>query len=980
LSVDTAPISGLRGTAATPSYEAEQELRLALVLYGGVSLAIYMYGVADEIYRLVRATAPVPTNGMPDEPRALAFPEATGTEAVYRRIGQLLPIPEGDPQPDPPPTDAPVRTRFLVDLIAGTSAGGINGICLAKALANETRLDSLKKLWLEQGDLAKLMNDEQSKPRYKLSTFPYQPPPASLLDGRQMTTLLLTALEEMNSASANPSDTRLVDELDLWVTTTDLEGLDVPITLSRGAASERRYKHRSHFRFARDENLNDFHGADSDFLAYAARCTAAFPSAFEPMQLEMLDRLGVELKDWSRYYSSYPNNSDPLFPKRSFSDGGILDNKPFSYVTEALRRRRATLPVARKLIYVEPDPTSPADVKPPRQHWNVLDTVQAALLGIPRAEGIRDDIQAVLARNRSIARVQELVAAAGTTDPERSLLLELARRERTPSWGDQTLAQTAAAHDWGPAYTTYHRLKARGVVDFLAGLIVGAAGLDPESDDAFAVHYLVRAWRNDPDVAPTGGSNQFLFEYDLPYRIRRLTFVIDKLKAIRRGNLQPLALPLSVLGLEPGEDSAGAPDQLTRLMGDLDNLRSGLADTGRDLIAGGALSAAIGGAGITRAALKTCLDAGGDSGMLEVATGLVAANRGSFADIAGILSGAIAEAAVAATEEFDRLVPPVVWERGVAVVDPVAAALRFYYDTYEAYDAILYPIQFATGLGETNPVEILRISPLDADAPKEIEGSARELYGMRLGHFGAFFDQSWRGHDIVWGRLNGSECLIRGLLPNDHPEVDELVERAHDSIIDDYARELEVPAGQDNRAWFATYRPAMLDRRVTEASIGRIARIIARLGDSLIGQRSSDTPATESSTPQKAWKAATQLLAPDHRRSLGTLGGMLRPFLPLPWLKLTAIVLAPVAAGTLLVVWKDGGWAVLGWTFVGIGVGLAAVAILLLWGAAWAIAKVRGIALGRLTKLLDELDPRPESPGSQPSPGISGTSDADDQD
>ena len=165
------------------------------------------------------------------------------------------------------------------------------------------------------------------------------------------------------------------------MTATDLEGLDVPIQLSRGATSERRYQHRSHFRFARNEGLNDFHGADSDFLAYAARCTAAFPSAFEPMRLEALERFGVELKDWSRYHLAYSNRSKPPFPKRSFSDGGILDNKPFTYVTDGLRRRSATLPVTRKLIYVEPDPASPADAKEPRPHWNVLDTVQAALLG-----------------------------------------------------------------------------------------------------------------------------------------------------------------------------------------------------------------------------------------------------------------------------------------------------------------------------------------------------------------------------------------------------------------------------------------------------------------------------------------------------------------------------------------------------------------------------------------------------------------------
>ena len=60
-------------------------------------------------------------------------------------------------------------------------------------------------------------------------------------------------------------------------------------------------------------------------------------------------------------------------------------------------------------------------------------------------------------------------------------------------------------HNWGPTYATYHRLKVRGVVDYLAGLIVGAAGLDPESDDAFAVHYLVRAWKDGRYVeAPRG--------------------------------------------------------------------------------------------------------------------------------------------------------------------------------------------------------------------------------------------------------------------------------------------------------------------------------------------------------------------------------------------------------------------------------------------------------------------------------------------
>src|SRR5580704_6483429 len=92
----------------------DSEIRFAIVMYGGVSLAVYMNGIAQELLHMVRATAPEgdPLNGQfryrPDE--------LTGTERVYRELGGKL------------------RARFVVDIISGTSAGGINGIFLAKAL------------------------------------------------------------------------------------------------------------------------------------------------------------------------------------------------------------------------------------------------------------------------------------------------------------------------------------------------------------------------------------------------------------------------------------------------------------------------------------------------------------------------------------------------------------------------------------------------------------------------------------------------------------------------------------------------------------------------------------------------------------------------------------------------------------------------------------------------------------------------------
>src|SRR5262249_14262832 len=114
-----------------------QEVRFAVVLYGGVSLAIYINGVVQELLRLVRSTADIePAKGgtaKDDKPKDA---DVKTSEAVYRKLGRLL-------DPAVPPTETtrvtetdPIKTKFKIDIISGTSAGGINGIFLAKALAS----------------------------------------------------------------------------------------------------------------------------------------------------------------------------------------------------------------------------------------------------------------------------------------------------------------------------------------------------------------------------------------------------------------------------------------------------------------------------------------------------------------------------------------------------------------------------------------------------------------------------------------------------------------------------------------------------------------------------------------------------------------------------------------------------------------------------------------------------------------------------
>ena len=44
----------------------EKELRIALVCYGGVSLAVYMHGITKEIWRLAKASQAVHSSDAAD--------------------------------------------------------------------------------------------------------------------------------------------------------------------------------------------------------------------------------------------------------------------------------------------------------------------------------------------------------------------------------------------------------------------------------------------------------------------------------------------------------------------------------------------------------------------------------------------------------------------------------------------------------------------------------------------------------------------------------------------------------------------------------------------------------------------------------------------------------------------------------------------------------------------------------------------------
>jgi hypothetical protein len=87
-----------------------------------------------------------------------------------------------------------------------------------------------------------------------------------------------------DAPSGDRHASRFADEIDLYATTTDIEGVPVPIRLLDNVVYERRFRNVFHFRFIADER-DDFQLDNNPFLAFAARCTSPFPFAFEPISL-----------------------------------------------------------------------------------------------------------------------------------------------------------------------------------------------------------------------------------------------------------------------------------------------------------------------------------------------------------------------------------------------------------------------------------------------------------------------------------------------------------------------------------------------------------------------------------------------------------------------------------------------------------------------------------------------------------------------
>ncbi len=98
---------------------------------------------------------------------------------------------------------------------------------------------------------------------------------------------------------------------------------------------------------------------------------------------------------------------------------------------------------------------------------------------------------------------------------------------------------------------------------------------------------------------------------------------------------------------------------------------------------------------------------------------------------------------------------------------------------------LIFPVYYGTGVEESDEVEIVRISPKDAIGLfNENKRDEKKLAGTALANFGAFFAREWRENDMMWGRLDSAECLVKAV-QREGPERDEIIEELHRAILQD---------------------------------------------------------------------------------------------------------------------------------------------------------------------------------------------------
>jgi len=767
----------------------EKELRIALVCFGGVSLAVYIHGICKEILKLVRASSALHRiTDRSQRAKAAFFDRADAddpeydTEAEYfallRDIGDKLDL------------------RVIVDTLAGASAGGINASMLARALSHDLPTAKLRDLWLDNADVTVLLAPEARagvwskwilKPfiwaaaatgllnavkdrevRRKLSLFVrsrwFKPP----FSGPVMAGLMYdaaTAMGEPRSPTASllPSG----QGLDLFVTVTDYHGYRQLLQIHDPAVIyELEHRHVLHFAYRRSAGgkvESDFDLDNAPGLAFAARATSCFPGAFPPAQIVEMDELVASrgacwprreefiLRNFERHLRA---DIDPA--TASFIDGAVLNNRPFREAMSAIHGRSAYRDVDRRLIFIDAKPAT-VELGNHGEVPNFFATIKGALSDLPSDQPIANELAWVSNLNAQVRGIKSIIEDAR---PQVSELVgdiidkPLDHRFSTEDirgWREQVNARVA--REAGFAHEGYVRLKLASVRGFVARMMMTIGGAAPNSPLARAIEEIINAWAarrgivyrkaetealHPEAVAPTRLPPwiEFFLAFDVDYRRRRLNFLIEGQNRLYR---------LLDDGRFPGLDPV-VVDRLKREF----YLRLDILQQCEDAAFFGPRVHAL-----AEKLFHTPPSAAEAKDLAAYARRFVAGDTVKTIDLLVDSLGKEIDLN-ATTRDVDEL---------LASLDPAEwhpearREVLINYLGFPFWDVLTFPVTTGRGTGELREILVDRISPEEVRTLKGFAG-AKSLKGIDFNNFAGFFSRRYRENDYLLGRLHAVERLI----------------------------------------------------------------------------------------------------------------------------------------------------------------------------------------------------------------------------
>ncbi|MEL7188093.1 MAG: patatin-like protein [Pseudomonadota bacterium] len=716
----------------------QKELRLALVCYGGVSLAVYMHGITKEVWHLARASRAYHEN---------KADSLDGVAKVYRELFDEIEAKHS------------IKLRVLPDILTGASAGGINAVFLAHALHSGVSLEPLTDLWLKNADVSELTDDE-AKPMWRYAKIWAQPiadwflkrpgnvvsetvspetreevrtkvsklvrgrwfsPPFS---GDRFSAMLFEAFESMASSKVETPLLPPRHPVDLFVTATDFRGHTELLRLNSPAVVAET-EHRMPIAFQKRVPKEAGHAlADPLELVLAARATASFPGAFPPLRLAEIDRLaGDNGQEWASREAFFnrvmPGHSrEGTLDEVALIDGAVLVNAPFGAALAALDGRPSQREVDRRFVYIDPrpdrSPTGDADSSEPVGFFGAI---FGSLSTIPREQPIRDDLERIEQKSRDAARLTGIVKGL-RPEIDRAVeklfgmtfFLNHPTSKRLANW--RAKAHQAAYERAGYAFGAYAQIKFTGIVEHLAGIAFRAAPeLElPDPDRiADAIRWELHQSGLDHLVEEGGGAGEeaiaFFRAHDTRFRIRRLQLLARRLA--RDWEVDP-----------------DIPDDA------LDIARAHIYEALR----------------LYQAAEAKVLA----SEEVKKAATSVLANPALFMNsLAGEL----------ALQKVDMAAEAILTEALEAMPRNLKRRMLLTYLGFPFYDVATLPLLQSDRLVEFDPVKVDRISPDDALSIRD-GGTAATLRGIEFYNFGAFFSRAYRENDYIWGRLHGAERMI----------------------------------------------------------------------------------------------------------------------------------------------------------------------------------------------------------------------------